>query len=69
MNDDINNSNDSSAEVVQPNKFGNSSKDNSHNSIVIVDSSQDSDSENTECSKTSPKLHHRRKLPWLMLTL
>ena len=55
MNDDINNSNDSSVEVVQPNKFGNSSKDNSHNSIVIVESSQSSDIENTECSEDESK--------------
>ena len=58
MNNNINSSNDSSVDVVQPNKFGNSSKYNNHNSIVIVDSSQNSDSENTECSedefKTSP---------------
>ena len=58
MNDNINKNNDSCVAVFQPNKIGNSSKDNSHNSIVIVDSSQGSDFENTECSedesKTSP---------------
>ena len=59
MNDNINNTNnDSSVVVFQPNKFGNNSRNNSHNSVVIVDSSQSSDFGNTECSevefKTSP---------------
>ena len=59
MNDNINNTNnDSSVVVFQPNKFGNSSTNNSHNSVVTVDSSQSSDCGNTECSevefKTSP---------------
>ena len=62
MNDDINNSNDSSVEVVQPNKFGNSSKDNSHNSIVIVESSQSSDIENTECSEDESKTSPLKKI-------
>ena len=62
MNDDINNSNDSSVEVVQPNKFGNSSKYNSHNSIVIVESSQSSDIENTECSEDESKTSPSKKI-------
>ena len=62
MNDNINSSNDSSVDVVQPNKFGNSSKDNSHNSIVIVDSSQNSDSENTKCSEDGSKTSPSKKI-------
>ena len=65
MNDDINNSNDSSVEVVQPNKFGNSSKDNSHNSIVIVESSQSSNIENTECSEVESKTSPSKKITML----
>ena len=40
----------------------NSSKDNSHNSIVIVDSSQNSDSENTECSEDESKTSPSKKI-------
>ena len=62
MNDDINNSNDSSVEVVQPNKFGNSSKDNNHNSVVIVKSPQSSNIENTECSEVKSKTPPSKKI-------
>ena len=62
MNDNINNSYDNRVEVVQPNKFGNSSKDNSRNSIVIVDSSQNSDFENTECSEDQSKTSSSNKI-------
>ena len=58
MNDNINKNNDSSVVVFQPNKFGNSSTNNSHNSVVTVDSSQSNNCGNTVCSevefKTSP---------------
>ena len=55
MNENINKNNDSSVVVFQPNKFGNSSKNNSHNLVVIVDSSQGSDFGNTECSEDKSK--------------
>ena len=60
MSDNINSSSHCSVDTVdiQSNKLENSSKYNSHNSAVIVDSSQNSDSKNTKCSgdesKTSP---------------
>ena len=50
MNDNICSCNGSSVDVVQPNMFKNSSNYNSHTSVVIVDNSQNNDSENTKYS-------------------